>query len=90
LSRKIPNGHQLQTLYDHDDSSIYEGNFLLCEPHLSTKSLEDETKLRVTNENGRGIESFSFYISMATRFIVGFWGVCGTLIIKTSWRQAYI
>jgi Leucine-rich repeat (LRR) protein len=95
LSGKIPNGNQLQTLYD-DDSSIYEGNSLLCGPHLSTKCLEDETKPRVTSnggnrvvkENGRNIESFSFYISMAAGFIVGFWGVCGTLIIKTSWRQA--
>jgi Leucine-rich repeat (LRR) protein len=96
LSGKIPNGNQLQTLYD-DDSSIYEGNSLLCGPPLSTKCLEDETKPRVTSnggnrvvkENGRNIESSSFYISMTAGFIVGFWGVCGTLIIKTSWRQAY-
>lgn len=96
LSGKIPNGNQLQTLYD-DDSSIYKGNSLLCGPPLSTKCLEDETKPRITSnggnrvvkENGRNIESFSFYISMAAGFIVGFWGVCGTLIIKTSWRQAY-
>jgi hypothetical protein len=26
---------------------------------------------------------------MTTGFIVKFWGICGTLIIKTSWRQAY-
>jgi Leucine-rich repeat (LRR) protein len=96
LSGKIPNGNQLQTLYD-DDSSIYEGNSLLCGPPLSTKCLEDETKPKVTSnggnrvvkENGRNIESSSFYISMTVGFIVGFWGVCGTLIIKTSWRQAY-
>jgi Leucine-rich repeat (LRR) protein len=95
LSGKIPNGNQLQTL--NDDSSIYKGNSLLCGPPLSTRCSEDETKPRVTSnggkkvvkENGRYIESFSFYISMAAGFIVGFWGVCGTLIIKTSWRQAY-
>jgi Leucine-rich repeat (LRR) protein len=88
LSGKIPNGNQLQTLYD-DDSSIYEGNSLLCGPPLSTKCLEDKTKPRVAKENGRGIESISFYISMVAGFIVGFWGVCGTLIIQTSWRHAY-
>ncbi|XP_062162229.1 receptor-like protein EIX2 [Alnus glutinosa] len=88
LSGKIPNGNQLQTLYD-DDSSIYEGNSLLCGPPLSTKCSEDETKPRVAKENGRGIESISFYISMVAGFIVGFWGVCGTLIIRTSWRHAY-
>ncbi|OMO88213.1 LRR receptor-like serine/threonine-protein kinase FLS2-like protein [Corchorus olitorius] len=26
---------------------------------------------------------------MALGFIVGFWGVCGSLIIKQSWRRAY-
>jgi Leucine-rich repeat (LRR) protein len=86
LSGKIPNGYQLQTL---NDSSIYEGNSLLCGPPLSTKCSEDETKPRVAKENGRGIESISFYISMVAGFIVGFWGVCGTLIIRTSWRHAY-
>ncbi|XP_062160785.1 receptor-like protein EIX2 [Alnus glutinosa] len=94
LSGKIPNGNQLQTLHD---SSIYEGNALLCGPPLSTKCSEDEIRPRVkpnggnrvANKNGKGIESILFYISMAAGFIVGFWGVCGTLIIKTSWRQAY-
>ncbi|XP_059436270.1 receptor-like protein EIX1 [Corylus avellana] len=95
FSGKIPHGNQLQTL---SDSSIYKGNSLLCGPPLSNKCSEDEIKSGVTpngsnrgaNENGRaGIESFSLYISMTTGFIVGFWGVCGTLIIKTSWRQAY-
>ncbi|XP_059436257.1 receptor-like protein EIX2 [Corylus avellana] len=90
LSGKIPTGNQLQTL---NDSSIYEGNSLLCGPPLSTKCSQDETNLKVTpnggNQNGRGIESFLFWISMIVGFIVAFWGVCGTLIIKTSWRQAY-
>ncbi|XP_059436552.1 receptor-like protein EIX2 [Corylus avellana] len=90
LSGKIPSGNQLQTL---NDSSIYEGNSLLSGPPLSTKCSEDGTKLRVTpngdNQDGRGVESFLFWISMVAGFIVGFWGVCGTLIIKTSWRQAY-
>jgi Leucine-rich repeat (LRR) protein len=86
LSGKIPTGNQLQTL---NDSSIYEGNSLLCGPPLTTKCSEDETKPRVAKKNIRGIKSISFYISMVAGFIVGFWGVCGTLIIKTSWRHAY-
>ncbi|XP_059456605.1 receptor-like protein EIX2 [Corylus avellana] len=90
LSGKIPIGNQLQTL---DDSSIYRGNSLLCGPPLSTKCSEDETNPKVTpngdNRKERAVESFSFWISMAIGFIVAFWGVCGTLIIKTSWRQAY-
>ncbi|XP_059435491.1 receptor-like protein EIX2 [Corylus avellana] len=94
LSGKISQGNQLQTL---NDPSIYEGNSLPCGSPLLTKCSEDETKPtvapnggnRVAGKYGRGIESFSFYISMTAGFIVGFWGVCGTLIIKTSWRQAY-
>ncbi|KAL6290301.1 hypothetical protein ACE6H2_007811 [Prunus campanulata] len=30
-----------------------------------------------------------FYISMGVGFAAGFWGVCGTLIFKRSWRYAY-
>jgi hypothetical protein len=95
LFGKVSNGNQLQTF---NDSYIYEGNSLLCGLSLSTKCSKDETKSRVppngsnrvANEKGRAdIESFSFYISMTTGFIIGFWGICGTLIIKTSWRQAY-
>jgi Leucine-rich repeat (LRR) protein len=86
LSGRIPNGNQLQTL---NDSSIYKGNYFLCGPPLSTKCSEDETKPRVAKKNGRGIVSISFYISMVAGFIVGFWGVCGTLIIKTSWSKLF-
>ncbi|PON42105.1 hypothetical protein PanWU01x14_284120, partial [Parasponia andersonii] len=30
-----------------------------------------------------------FYVSVALGFVVGFWGVCGTLIFNKSWRYAY-
>jgi hypothetical protein len=88
LSKKIPSVNQLQIL---NDSLIYEGNSLLCGFPLSTKCSEDETKPRVTanggnQKNGRRVESFSFWISMVAGYIVAFWGVCGTLIIKTSWK----
>ena len=29
------------------------------------------------------------YVSIALGFIVGFWGVCGTLLLNNSWRYAY-
>ena len=92
LSRKISSRNQLQTL---NESLIYEGNSLLCGLPLSTKCSEDETKPRVTanggnRKNGRGVKSFSFWISMVAGYIIAFWGVCGcTLIIKISQRQAY-
>ena len=95
LSGKIPSGNQLQTL---TDPSIYQGNPLLCGLPLSKKCLGDETDPRTTpngsgngedNNDGMEFGSLSLYISMVAGYIVGFWGVCGTLIVKTSWRQAY-
>lgn len=41
------------------------------------------------NNGGKETEVSSFYISMALGFIVGFWAVCGTLLMKASWRHAY-
>lgn len=88
MSGKIASGNQLQAL----GSSSYKGNSLLCEPPLPTKCPRDEIDPKATSNGGnddKGIESQFFYVSMAMGFIFGFWGVCGTLIIKTSWRQAY-
>ena len=34
-------------------------------------------------------EKLWFYLSIALGFIVGFWAVCGSLLIKKSWRYAY-
>ncbi|ONI11712.1 hypothetical protein PRUPE_4G122000 [Prunus persica] len=88
LSGRIPLGNQLQTL---NDSSIYEGNKLLCGEPLSTKCPGDET-LTATNakdSNADANDKLWFYVSMVLGFIVGFWGVWGTLLVKKSWRYAY-
>ncbi|KAF8378108.1 hypothetical protein HHK36_029444 [Tetracentron sinense] len=95
LSGEIPSGNQLQTL---NDASIYEGNPALCGPPLVAKcpgyeasqgpsSIGDDGE----NKDGQldGSEMLWFYASMALGFIVGFWGVCGTLLIKKTWRHAY-
>jgi hypothetical protein len=34
-------------------------------------------------------EHLWFYTNIAIGIIVGFWGVCGFLILKSSWRHAY-
>ncbi|XP_035549706.1 receptor-like protein EIX2 [Juglans regia] len=96
LSGQVPYGKQLQTIYD---PSIYEGNYLLCGPPLPNKCPGSETEPRGSPGEGNGEDDrdgkgvldspISFYISLVIGFIVGFWGVCGTLIVKTSWRLAY-
>ncbi|KAG2688925.1 hypothetical protein I3760_09G115900 [Carya illinoinensis] len=96
LSGQVPYGKQLQTL---NDPSIYEGNYLLCGPPLPNKCPGFETEPRGSPGKGNGEDDrdgkgvldspISFYFCLVIGFIVGFWGVCGTLIIKTSWRLGY-
>ncbi|XVE71557.1 hypothetical protein DITRI_Ditri10aG0160800 [Diplodiscus trichospermus] len=87
LSGRIPTGNQLQTL---NDSSNYEGNPLLCGVPLTTKCAGDESPSTPSSRGGDGSrDKLWFYLSIAVGFAVGFWGVCGTLVLKESWRHAY-
>ncbi|KAF8390987.1 hypothetical protein HHK36_023287 [Tetracentron sinense] len=92
LSGRIPSGNQLQTL---NDSSIYFGNPKLCGPPITKNCPGDansEGPVPVNNDEAvddDGFEMFWFYVSMGPGFVVGFWGVSGTLLLKKSWRIAY-
>ncbi|VVA22054.1 PREDICTED: LRR receptor [Prunus dulcis] len=90
LIGKIPSGNQLQTL---DDPSIYEHNPSLCGAPLSSVCPTDDTKtgqtFHIEDHSKDEKERFWFYVSMALGFIIGFWVVCGTLVLKNSWRYAY-
>jgi len=91
LEGKIPVSTQLETF----DPSSYMGNSRLCGQPLtnlcpgdvisSTRSCDKH----VTSEDEDKLIIFGFYVSLGLGFIIGFWGVCGTLVIKTSWRHAY-
>ncbi|THG14255.1 hypothetical protein TEA_018134 [Camellia sinensis var. sinensis] len=90
LSGKIPTGNQLQTLID---PSIYEGNLALCGLPLTTNCSTNGGKVpnrdkEDTNDEGK-FEKLWFSLTVVLGFFVGFWGVCGTLIIKKHWRDAY-
>ncbi|KAK3223622.1 hypothetical protein Dsin_010647 [Dipteronia sinensis] len=88
LSGKILSSNQFATW---NDPSIYEGNLYLCGPPLTTNcssghgDSEDNDKVEDEDKS----EKFWFYVSVVLGFIVGFWAVCGTLIIKESWRHTY-
>ncbi|XP_008226203.1 PREDICTED: receptor-like protein 12 [Prunus mume] len=88
LVGRIPLGSQLQTF---TDPSIYMGNPSLCGVPLPTKCPGDDTftttDAKPINEDGS--DKLWFYVSMALGFVLGFWGVCGTLLVKKSWRYAY-
>ncbi|KAM5587065.1 hypothetical protein ABKV19_005826 [Rosa sericea] len=85
LTGRIPSGNQLQTL---DDSSIYEGNPSLCGFPLS-KCPEEGDNMHEPHEAEFDDEKLGLYTSVVLGFIIGFWSVCGTLILKKSWRYAY-
>ena len=94
LSGKIPSGTQLQSF----NASTYEGNFGLCGPPLSKSCPKDEDKSGEFSFTGLSSKkddiqddanNIWFYGNIVLGFIIGFWGVCGTLLLNDSWRYAY-
>lgn len=49
----------------------------------TTNPVDDEKDSEDDNGN------LGFFVSVVLGFIIGFWGVCGTLLVKKSWRYAY-
>ncbi|KAI6686679.1 hypothetical protein NL676_032592 [Syzygium grande] len=91
LDGEIPTGNQFPTF----NPSSFEGNPGLCGLPLSQgcstptgQDVQDHEGEDKGNEEGDHGEVW-FYVSIALGFLVGFWSVCGTLVIKKSWRQAY-
>ncbi|XP_028786686.1 receptor-like protein EIX1 [Neltuma alba] len=87
LTGKIPTSTQLQSF---DDSS-YEKNLGLCGKPLQIKCPGEEQPQESVKlqENNDSIISKEFYWSMAFGFIIGFWGIFGSVLFKRSWRHAY-
>ncbi|KAL5722587.1 hypothetical protein ACHQM5_006093 [Ranunculus cassubicifolius] len=83
LSGRIPTGNQLQTF----ESSIYKGNEQLCgEQVLRPCTLDKHTGDNGSDEKVDEEEIIWFYIGAIVGTVVGFWGVCGTLFLKKTWR----
>ncbi|KAL7171734.1 hypothetical protein ACSBR2_036406 [Camellia fascicularis] len=90
LSGPIPSTNQFQTF---DDPSIYVENLELCGSPLTTKCPtpnqgDVEDKDAKTNDEEE-FDRLWFYISIGVGFAVGFWAVCGSLVVKSSWRHAF-
>ncbi|KAK9127416.1 hypothetical protein Syun_016213 [Stephania yunnanensis] len=84
LSGRIPSGNQLQTL---PDPSIYAGNPGLCGAPLKDCATHPDIHGLDHEEDKEGW--LPFFISMSIGFVVGFWSVCGSLLLNKSWRYAF-
>ncbi|XP_013451951.2 receptor-like protein EIX1 [Medicago truncatula] len=88
LSGEIPKSTQLQSF----NASNYEDNLDLCGPPLVNLCVKGEPP---HEPNGKIQDdedlllNRGFYISLTFGFIIGFWGVFGSILIKRSWRHAY-
>ncbi|XP_054810161.1 receptor-like protein EIX2 isoform X2 [Prosopis cineraria] len=90
LSGKIPTGTQIQTF----DATSFMGNSELCGKPLPKNCPEEHTNndghIYGNDKDDDGeFPDGGFYISMSLGFIVGLWGLWGTLLLKRSWRVAY-
>ncbi|RVX01889.1 Leucine-rich repeat receptor protein kinase MSP1 [Vitis vinifera] len=87
LSGITPSSSQLQSF----DALSFIGNDELCGAPL-TKNCTKKEDFQGVNHIEESREDFElpwFYIGMATGFILSFWGVCGALLFKRTWRHAY-
>ncbi|KAL6283432.1 hypothetical protein ACE6H2_014361 [Prunus campanulata] len=90
LEGPIPTGTQIQSF----DASVFEGNTRLCGAPLLDKCGRNKG-IDADNKNNKdmvdnGLHQLPwFYIFATLGFIVGFWGVCGSLVINKTWRYVY-
>ncbi|VVA27162.1 PREDICTED: LRR receptor [Prunus dulcis] len=88
LFGKIPIGTQLQS-FDY----AYGGNPLLFGAPLPKTCSEEEKgpgqPVLVNQDSQDGLITQGYYMSMGLGFAVGFWGVCGTLLLNLSCKYTY-
>ncbi|XP_050138233.1 receptor-like protein 2 isoform X1 [Malus sylvestris] len=88
LEGSIPTSTQLQSF----NASAFEGNLKLCGAPLPNECLPIKG-IDADSNNNQGVDNGHqfpwLYIFTALGFIVGFWVVFGSLIVKKTWRYAY-
>ncbi|KAM4068878.1 hypothetical protein ACB094_12G045500 [Castanea mollissima] len=90
LSGKIPTSTQLQSF----KASDFIGNPTLCGPPLIQKCPGEEVpnqshQADYGNKDDEDEFGKLFYVGAGFGFAISFWGVCGSLLLKRSWRHAY-
>ncbi|KAF3946988.1 hypothetical protein CMV_026815, partial [Castanea mollissima] len=87
LTGKIPLSTQLQSF----NALSFIGN-KLCGLPLSNNCIINYANPNKENKGSKhngGLEVDWFFVSMALGFVVGFWGVCGPLLLNKQWRIMY-
>ncbi|CAI0454425.1 unnamed protein product [Linum tenue] len=90
LSGRIPSSTQ----FDGFNASSFAGNLNLCGLPLARNcsNVPAPGQDGIGNgeeDEGHVYEQWYFYVSIAIGFIVGFWGVVGSLALSRSWRYGY-
>jgi EIX receptor 1/2 len=92
LSGRIPTGTQIQIA----DPSGFIGNLALCGPPLTQNCPGDVTpNVESTKGGSKNYQEDEdeflkcLYFGMGFGFVVGFWGICGFLMLNRSWRHIY-
>ncbi|XP_070675835.1 receptor-like protein 2 [Malus domestica] len=85
LEGPIPTSNQFQSF----EASAFEGNPKLCGAPLPNKCHIEEHDKSSRDDMDDGHRLPWFYISAVLGFIFGFWGVCGSLTVKKTWRYVY-
>ena len=92
LSGRIPTGTQIQIANPFG----FIGNLALCGPPLTPKCPGDvepntDSPKGSSKNNQEDEDKFLKYLysGMGLGFMVGFWGVCGSLMLNRSWRHLY-
>ncbi|KAI4345009.1 hypothetical protein L6164_012179 [Bauhinia variegata] len=90
LYGEIPVGRQLQTF----EASSFDGNINLCGKPLDKMCPEDEAPTipspAIEEDNGTSDFTKVFFMSMGLGFPFGFWGLLVPILIRRSWRYAYL
>ena len=93
LSGKIPIGPKLSTF----KATAYEGNPNLCGFPLPKKCFGEEITQNSTVNGGHasmqdeevGFITLGYYVCATLGFVIGFWGVFGTLLLNRAWQISY-
>ena len=92
FSGNIPRDGHLSTFID---ASSFDNNSYLCGDPLPIKCVVENSfeppfnKIDNQDQDEDKREKWLLYLTVILGFIVGFWGVVGSLTLKKSWRYAY-